>query len=84
MKQKYKNIFCTWERAVAKTTISENGLIASHRFPMYKPISEIVDLDYVTIYFITKYSNPGNLNFGTLSPRLLFEDTFAIKITPPR
>ena len=22
---------------------------------MYKPISEIVDLDYVTIYFITKY-----------------------------
>ena len=49
------NIVFAWERAVAKTTISENGLIASHRFPMYKPISEIVDLDYVTIYFITKY-----------------------------
>ena len=49
------NIVFAWERAVAKTTISENGLIASHRFPMYKPISEIVNLDYVTIYFITKY-----------------------------
>ena len=49
------NIVFAWERAVAKTTISENGLIASHRFPMYKPISEIVDLDYITIYFVTKY-----------------------------
>ena len=29
-------------------------------------------------------SNSGNLNFGTLSPRLLLEDTFAIKTTPPR
>ena len=29
-------------------------MIASHRFPMYKPKKDIVDLDYITEYFITK------------------------------
>ena len=29
-------------------------MIASHRFPMYKPKKDIVDLDYITKYFITK------------------------------
>ena len=48
------NIVFAWERAVAKTTEKENGMIASHRFPMYKPKKDIVDLDYITEYFITK------------------------------
>ena len=48
------NIVFAWERAVAKTTEAENGMIASHRFPMYKPKKYIVDLDYITEYFITK------------------------------
>lgn len=48
------NIVFAWERAVAKTTENENGMIASHRFPMYKPKKDIVDLDYITEYFITK------------------------------
>ena len=48
------NIVFAWERAVAKTTEKENGMIASHRFPMYKPKKNIVDLDYITEYFITK------------------------------
>ena len=48
------NIVFAWERAVAKTTGDENGMIASHRFPMYKPKKDIVDLDYITEYFITK------------------------------
>lgn len=48
------NIVFAWERAVAKTTEAENGMIASHRFPMYKPKKDIVDLDYITEYFITK------------------------------
>lgn len=48
------NIVFAWERAVAKTTEKENGMIASHRFPMYKPKKNIVDLDYIKEYFITK------------------------------
>ena len=48
------NIVFAWERAVAKTTEKENGMIASHRFPMYKPKKDVVDLDYITEYFITK------------------------------
>lgn len=48
------NIVFAWERAVAKTTEKENGMIASHRFPMYKPKEDIVDLDYITEYFVTK------------------------------
>lgn len=48
------NIVFAWERAVAKTTDAESGMIASHRFPMYKPKKDVVDLDYITEYFITK------------------------------
>ncbi len=48
------NIVFAWERAVAKTTEAENGMIASHRFPMYKPKKDVVDLDYIIEYFITK------------------------------
>lgn len=48
------NIVFAWERAVAKTTEQEKGMIASHRFPMYKPKKDIVDLNYITEYFITK------------------------------
>ena len=31
------NIVFAWEHAIAKTTENESGMIASHRFPMYKP-----------------------------------------------
>lgn len=48
------NIVFAWERAVARTTQNEVGMIASHRFPMYKPKPEILDLDYITIFFTTK------------------------------
>lgn len=45
------NIVFAWERAVARTTQNEVGMIASHRFPMYKPDESQVDLDYLTTYF---------------------------------
>ena len=45
------NIVFAWEHAVAKTTENEIGMIASHRFPMYKPKKEILDLDYLLYYF---------------------------------
>ena len=47
------NIVFAWERAVAKTTEKELGMIASHRFPMYKPKENVADLDYITKFFIT-------------------------------
>ena len=47
------NIVFAWERAVARTTEKELGMIASHRFPMYKPKAGVVDLDYITKFFTT-------------------------------
>ncbi|WP_297418867.1 restriction endonuclease subunit S [Clostridium sp.] len=47
------NIVFAWERAVARTTENEIGMIASHRFPMYKPKEGILDLDYITYFFKT-------------------------------
>lgn len=47
------NIVFAWERAVAKTTADEVGMIASHRFPMYKPKDGILDLDYIVRYLIS-------------------------------
>ncbi|RPK03102.1 restriction endonuclease subunit S [Priestia endophytica] len=46
------NIVFAWERAVAKTTSDLNGLIASHRFPMYK-VTGNADLDYLMHYLLT-------------------------------
>ena len=48
------NIVFAWERAVAKTTDNEIGMIASHRFPMYKPKGNLLNLDYITYLFKTK------------------------------
>ena len=48
------NIVFAWERAVARTTEKEVGMIASHRFPMYKPKKDILDLNFITELFITK------------------------------
>lgn len=48
------NIVFAWERAVARTTKKEVGMIASHRFPMYKPKEDILNLDFITYLFKTK------------------------------
>ncbi len=45
------NIVFAWEQAVAKTTDNEVGMIASHRFPMYK--AKDTDLDYLLYFFLT-------------------------------
>ncbi|MGE0091578.1 MAG: restriction endonuclease subunit S [Bacteroidales bacterium] len=47
------NIVFAWEHAIAKTTEAEVGMIASHRFPMYKPKKGVLDLDYLLYYFKT-------------------------------
>ena len=47
------NIVFAWEHAIAKTTQAEVGMIASHRFPMYKPKKGVLDLDFLLYYFKT-------------------------------
>lgn len=47
------NIVFAWEQAVAKTTEKEIGMIASHRFPMYLPIVNQSNLDYLLHFFLT-------------------------------
>lgn len=48
------NIVFAWEQAIGKTTQSEVGMIGSHRFPMYRPVNDRVDIDYLIPYFLTK------------------------------
>lgn len=49
------NIVFAWEQAVAKTTKKELGMIASHRFPMFKPKNNLCDIDYILYLFKTAY-----------------------------
>ena len=48
------NIVFAWELAIAKTTDKEIGMIASHRFPMYLPLEDKSDLNYLLYFFLTK------------------------------
>ena len=48
------NIVFAWEQAIGKTTSNEIGMIASHRFPMYKPQKNVLDLDYLVYLFKSK------------------------------
>lgn len=48
------NIVFAWEQAIGKTTQSEVGMIGSHRFPMYRPVNDRVDIEYLISYFLTK------------------------------
>jgi len=47
------NIVFAWERAVAVTSESEQGFIASHRFPMFVPVTGKSDLDYLLYFFLS-------------------------------
>lgn len=47
------NIVFAWEQAIAKTTIKEIGMIASHRFPMYQPAAGVLYLDFICHFFLT-------------------------------
>jgi type I restriction enzyme, S subunit len=47
------NIVFAWEQAVAKTTLEEKGMIASHRFPMYVPQESMSNIDYLLHFFLT-------------------------------
>lgn len=49
------NIVFAWEQAVGKTSASDAGKIASHRFPMYRARPGKVDVDFLTYLFKTEY-----------------------------
>lgn len=59
------NIVFAWEHAIAKTTKDEIGMIASHRFPMYEPKDNKVDIDYILYFFKSKR---GKYLLGLASP----------------
>ncbi len=59
------NIVFGWEQAVALTTVQEEGFIASHRFPMFTPRNNRVDLRFLLIYFLRK---KGKYLLGVASP----------------
>lgn len=48
------NIVFAWEQAIARTTGNEQGMIASHRFPMFLPQKGRCDIDYLVYFFNTK------------------------------
>ncbi len=48
------NIVFAWEQAIGKTTQAEVGMIGSHRFLMYRPVKDRVDIDYLISFFLTK------------------------------
>ncbi len=73
------NIVFAWEQAVGRTTKNEIGMIASHRFPMYRPITNNITIDYLVQYFLTakgknimEYASPG----GAGRNRTLGQDRF--------
>ena len=59
------NIVFAWEQAVAVTSEAERGMIASHRFPMYKTKEGESDVDFIKFFFLT---NKGKELLGIASP----------------
>jgi len=59
------NIIFAWEHAIALTTENERGLIASHRFPMYRSTNGILLPEFAYLYF----SSPrGKYDLALASP----------------
>lgn len=59
------NIVFAWEQAVGKTDDSHIGLIASHRFPMYRPRKGACDIEFLRYFFLTPH---GKHLLGLASP----------------
>ena len=59
------NIVFAWEQAVAVTSMAEKEMVASQRFPMYKPIERESNIDFIKYFFLT---NKGKELLGIASP----------------
>ena len=82
------NIVFAWEQAVALTSNYEEGYVASHRFLMFLPKDNKVDLKFALLFFLRKrgkglleLASPG----GAGRNKTLGQDNFAeLKITLPQ
>lgn len=82
------NIVFAWEQAVALTSDAEKGFIASHRFLMFLPKENRVDLKFILLFFLRKrgkslleLASPG----GAGRNKTLGQDSFAeLQITLPK
>ena len=81
------NIVFAWEQAVALTSNAEKGFIASHRFLMFLPKENRVDLKFILLFFLRKrgkslleLASPG----GAGRNKTLGQDNFAeLQLTLP-
>jgi type I restriction enzyme S subunit len=83
------NIVFAWEGAVAVSSEDESGMIASHRFPMYVPRNDNINLNYLKYFFTHGYGS-GVLDWNshgaagrnrTLNREAMLSEEFWI---PPR
>lgn len=75
------NIVFAWEQAVAVTSVNETGMIASHRFPMYRPKKDLCDVEYLRQFFCTRrgkelleLASPGGAGRNKTLGQKEFED----------
>ena len=59
------NIVFAWERALAVTTSQEEGMVVSHRFPMFRPNRDRILPEYALMYML---SQPGEEALQLASP----------------
>ena len=59
------NVVFAWEQAVGCTNESDDGKIASHRFPMYRPRNQRCDVRFIEYFFKTPR---GKYLLGMASP----------------
>lgn len=59
------NIIFAWEQAIAVTSERERGMIASHRFPMFRSRNGNILPEYLYLYFSTPR---GKYDLGIASP----------------
>lgn len=82
------NIVFAWEQAIALTSSDEEGFIASHRFLMFLPKNNRVNLEFVLLFFLRsrgksllELASPG----GAGRNKTLGQQSFAeLKITLPK
>jgi type I restriction enzyme S subunit len=81
------NIVFAWEHAVGMTTEAENGMIASHRFPMYESVENFVDTEFIKRFFLRKrgkyllqLASPGGAGRNKTLGQQMFNE---LKITFP-
>ncbi len=79
------NIVFAWEGAVAVASESEEGMVASHRFPTFRHAEDQVDLDYLLMFLQSEH---GRALMGLNSPgaagrnRTIRLDSFLAEETP--